>query len=87
MKKKIPTIQKSSAVVINLFLDSAGKFLRGFSRSEGAAEGGCGGNSATPERSAGAKWRRSDFPSKNVRAKFRISHKIKEQSDYNFVGH
>jgi len=28
-------------------------------RSEGAAEGGCGGNSAAPERSAGAKRRRS----------------------------
>ena len=27
--------------------------------SEGAAEGGCGGNSAAPERSAGAKRRRS----------------------------
>ncbi|MBI2122472.1 MAG: hypothetical protein HYT98_05165 [Candidatus Sungbacteria bacterium] len=26
---------------------------------EGAAEGGCGGNSAAPERSAGAKRRRS----------------------------
>jgi len=29
------------------------------SPSEGAAEGGCGGNSAAPERSAGAKRRRS----------------------------
>jgi len=28
-------------------------------QSEGAAEGGCGGNSAAPERSAGAKRRRS----------------------------
>ena len=28
-------------------------------KSEGAAEGGCGGNSAAPERSAGAKRRRS----------------------------
>ena len=30
--------------------------------SEGAAEGGCGGNSAAPERSAGAKRRRVSFP-------------------------
>src|SRR3989344_5739047 len=28
-------------------------------QSEGAAEGGCGGNSAAPERSAGAKRRRA----------------------------
>ena len=28
-------------------------------QSEGVAEGGCGGNSAAPERSAGAKRRRS----------------------------
>ena len=28
-------------------------------QSEGAAEGGCGGNSAAPERSAGAKRRQS----------------------------
>ena len=31
-------------------------------QSEGAAEGGCGGNSAAPERSAGAKRRRVSFP-------------------------
>ena len=48
--------------------------MREFYRSEGAAEGGRGGNSAAPERSAGAKRRRSDFPSKCVRAMFRISH-------------
>ena len=35
---------------------AAKNFRRG---SEGAAEGGCGGNSAAPERSAGAKRRRS----------------------------
>ena len=35
---------------------SAKKF---FASREGAAEGGCGGNSAAPERSAGAKRRRS----------------------------
>ena len=33
---------------------------------EGAAEGGCGGNSAAPERSAGAK-RGGQFRSKKVR--------------------
>src|SRR3989344_2294466 len=37
----------------------AAGFFRQNARSEGAAEGGCGGNSATPERSAGAKRRRS----------------------------
>src|SRR3989344_8399595 len=37
----------------------AAGFFRRNARSEGAAEGGCGGNSATPERSAGAKRRRS----------------------------
>jgi len=31
-------------------------------QSEGEAEGGCGGNSASPERSAGAKRRRVSFP-------------------------
>src|SRR3990167_10241702 len=35
------------------------RFFRRKARSEGAAEGGCGGNSAAPERSAGAKRRRS----------------------------
>src|SRR3989344_2329615 len=39
-------------------LNAAGFFRRN-ARSEGAAEGGCGGNSAAPERSAGAKRRRS----------------------------
>jgi len=44
------------------FFDSlqlvAAGFFRRNARSEGAAEG-CGGNSAAPERSAGAKRRRS----------------------------
>jgi len=31
-------------------------------QSEGAAEGGCGGNSTAPERPAGAKRRRASFP-------------------------
>ena len=35
------------------------EIFRRNARSEGAAEGGCGGNSAAPERSAGAKRRRS----------------------------
>ncbi len=37
----------------------AAGFFRRNARSEGAAEGGCGGNSAAPERPAGAKRRRS----------------------------
>jgi len=37
----------------------AAGFFRRNARSEGAAEGGCGGNFAAPERSAGAKRRRS----------------------------
>jgi len=37
----------------------AAGFFRRNARSESAAEGGCGGNSAAPERSAGAKRRRS----------------------------
>jgi hypothetical protein len=41
------------------FIDLAAGFFRRNARSEGAAEGGCGGNSAAPERSAGAKRRRS----------------------------
>src|SRR3989338_1232116 len=40
----------------------AAGFVRLNTRSEGAAEGGCGGNSAAPERSAGAKRRRGSFP-------------------------
>ncbi len=41
----------------------AAGFFRRNARSEGAAEGGCGGgNSAAPERSAGAKRRRVSFP-------------------------
>ena len=43
-----------------ILIEFAENFLR--SPSEGAAEGGCGGNSAAPERSAGAKWRRVSFP-------------------------
>jgi len=42
-----------------VFFDLAAGFFRRNARSEGAAEGGCGGNSAAPERSAGAKRRRS----------------------------
>jgi len=42
-----------------VFLDLAAGFFRRNARSEGAAEGGCGGNSAAPERSAGAKRRQS----------------------------
>ena len=38
------------------------RFFRRNARSEGAAEGGVGGNSAAPERSAGAKRRRVNFP-------------------------
>ena len=38
-----------------VFIDFAAGFFRRNARSEGAAEGGCGGNSAAPERSAGAK--------------------------------
>ena len=41
-----------------LFNVAAGFFRRN-AKSEGAAEGGCGGNSAAPERSAGAPARRS----------------------------
>ena len=37
----------------------AAEFFSRNARSEGAAEGGCGGNSTAPERSAGAKRRRS----------------------------
>ena len=42
-----------------VFFDLAAGFFRRNARSEGAAEGGCGGNSAAPERSSGAKRRRS----------------------------
>ena len=44
-----------------VFIDLAAGFFRRNARSEGAAEGGCGGNSAAPERSAGAKRRRVSF--------------------------
>ncbi len=47
------------------YMDSsflAAGFFRQNARSEGAAEGGYGGNSAAPERSAGAKRRRASFP-------------------------
>ena len=40
----------------------AAGFFRQNARSEGAAEGGCEGNSAALERSAGAKRRRVSFP-------------------------
>ena len=58
MRKKIPTIQRSSADVIKVLLNSAEKFLREFCRSEGAAEGGFKGGiplrpSVPPERSGG----------------------------------
>ena len=46
----------SSKISILILLVATKKFE---SPSEGAAEGGCGGNSAAPERSAGAKRRRS----------------------------
>ena len=43
-----------------VFVSILAAFSKNFaSPSEGVAEGGCGGNSATPERSAGAKRRRS----------------------------
>ena len=42
---------KSIISLSNSFLNAAGFFRRN-ARSEGAAEGGCGGNSAAPERSA-----------------------------------
>jgi len=42
-----------------VFFSLAAGFFRRNARSEGAVEGGCGGNSAAPERSAGAKRRRS----------------------------
>ena len=45
-----------------IFNSVAAGFFRRNVRSEGAAEGGCGGNSAAPERSAGAKRRRASFP-------------------------
>src|SRR3989344_8517297 len=41
------------------FFNVAAGFFRRNARSEGAAEGGCGGNSVAPERPAGAKRRRS----------------------------
>jgi len=44
-----------------VFIDLVAGFFRQNARSEGAAEGGCGGNSAAPERSAGAKRRRVSF--------------------------
>jgi hypothetical protein len=47
---------------------------------EGAAEGGCGGNSAAPERSAGAKRRRSVPLKKGSREVYNYSTKT------NFVG-
>jgi len=60
MRKKIPTIQRSSADVIKVLLNSAEKFLREFCRSEGAAEGGFKGGiplrpSVPPERSGGGQ--------------------------------
>ena len=42
---------KSIITTSHSFLNAAG-FFRQNARSEGAAEGGCGGNSAAPERSA-----------------------------------
>jgi len=53
-------------------IDLAAGFFRRNARSEGAAEGGCGGNSAAPERSAGAKRRRS------------VSFKIGSRKVYNY---
>ena len=42
-----------------LFVGAPAKRAKMNLPSEGTAEGGCGGNSAAPERSAGAKRRRS----------------------------
>ncbi len=50
---------KSIISTFHSFFNVAAGFFRRNARSEGAAEGGCGGNSAAPERSAGAKRRRS----------------------------
>ena len=50
---------KSIISIFHSFFNVAAGFFRRNARSEGAAEGGCGGNSAAPERSAGAKRRRS----------------------------
>jgi len=46
-------------------------------QSEGEAEGGCGGNSASPER---------QFRSKKFRAKFRISHQSLFTAEFASLG-
>jgi len=53
------------------------------SPSEGVAEEGCGGNSAAPERSAGAKRRRSKFSVRIFAKKVRISFRVWSQLGQN----
>jgi len=56
-KKELSRCRES--VIISLRRASFTGLNGGGFQGEGAAEGGCGGNSAAPERSAGAKRRRS----------------------------